>query len=117
VSPDPTLWPPADFDALVAAFRVTGFRPGNAWYLNDAANIAYAHAAPDGGRLHQPVLFVNGNVDGLCDISLSRIGDPMRQACGDFSVNDQPAGHWLPLERKAELTEAIRSWAKAKQLS
>ena len=117
VSPDPTLWPPADFDALVAAFRVTGFRPGNAWYLNDAANIAYAHAAPDGGRLHQPVLFVNGSFDGLCDISLGRIGDPMRQACGDLSVNDQPAGHWLPLERKVELTDAIRSWAKAKQLS
>ena len=37
VTPDPALWPPADFDALVAAFRVTGFRPGNAWYLNDAA--------------------------------------------------------------------------------
>ena len=27
--PDPALWPPADFDALVEAFRATGFRPGN----------------------------------------------------------------------------------------
>jgi len=117
VAPDPALWPPADFDALVAAFRTTGFRPGNAWYLNDAANIAYAHAAPDGGRLRQPVLFVNGDFDGLCDISRGRIGEPMRQACPNLSATHQPAGHWLPLERKLELTETIRSWAKANLLS
>jgi hypothetical protein len=49
--PDPALWPPSDFDALVEAFRVTGFRPGNSWYLNETANIAYAHAGPDRGRL------------------------------------------------------------------
>src|ERR1700761_2663920 len=42
--PDPALWPAADFDALVGAFRPRGFRPANAWYLNDAANIAYAAA-------------------------------------------------------------------------
>ncbi len=117
VSPDSSLWPPADFEALVTAFRVTGFRPGNAWYLNDAANIAYAHSAPDGGRLRQPVLFVNGDFDGLCDISEGHIADPMRQACPKLSVAYQPAGHWLPLERKVELTESIRSWAKANQLS
>ena len=116
VTPDPALWPPADFDALVAAFRVTGFRPANAWYLNDDPNIAYAHAAPNGGHLRQPVLFVNGNFDGLCDIGLSRIADPMRQACSDISVTDQLAGNWLPLEQKAKLTENIRSWVSAKQL-
>jgi len=27
----------ADFDALVAAFRTTGFAGADAWYLNDAA--------------------------------------------------------------------------------
>jgi pimeloyl-ACP methyl ester carboxylesterase len=69
VAPDPALWPAADFDALVEAFHVTGFRPGNSWYLNDTANLAYAHAAPDGGRIHKPVLFLNGEFDGLCDIN------------------------------------------------
>jgi len=39
-APDTTLRPPADFDALVEAFRTTGFGPGNAWYLNDTANTA-----------------------------------------------------------------------------
>jgi pimeloyl-ACP methyl ester carboxylesterase len=116
VSPDPALWPAADFDALVAAFRVTGFRPGNSWYLNDDANLAYAHAAPDHGRLHHPVLFLNGDFDGLCDINHNRVGDPMRNACKDLTITSLPAGHWLPLERKPESVRAIRSWLKAKNL-
>jgi pimeloyl-ACP methyl ester carboxylesterase len=114
--PDPTLWPTADFGALVGAFRVTGFRPGNSWYLNDTANIAYAHAAPDGGRLGQPVLFVNGEFDGICDITRSRLGEPMRRTCQDLSVTNLPAGHWLPLEHKTELVESIRSWVSTKRL-
>jgi pimeloyl-ACP methyl ester carboxylesterase len=114
-APDPTLWPAADFDALVEAFRVTGFRPANAWYLNDTANISYARAAPDGGRLRQPVLFVNGDFDGICDITHSRLGDPMRRACLDLSVTSLPVGHWLPLERKIELVGTIRSWLKTKE--
>jgi pimeloyl-ACP methyl ester carboxylesterase len=116
VQPDPALWPSADFDALVEAFRVTGFRPGNSWYLNDSANIAYAKAAPDGGRLRQPVLFLNGDFDGLCDITHRRFGEPMRSACQDLTVTNLPSGHWSPLERKAEVNEAMRSWLKTKAL-
>ena len=116
VQPDPTLWPAADFDALVGAFRSHGFRSANIWYLNDTANLAYAHTAPDSGHLHQPVLFVNGDWDALCDISQSRLGDPMRSTCPDLTVANLPAGHWLPLERKAELTDTIRSWLKTKGL-
>jgi pimeloyl-ACP methyl ester carboxylesterase len=114
--PDPALWPPADFDALVEAFRGSGFRPGNSWYLNDTANIAYAHAAPDGGRLHQPVLFINGDWDPICDITHSRIAEPMHQTCTDLSVTNLQAAHWLPLECKTETVQAIRSWLKAKGL-
>ena len=108
--PDPALWPDADFDALVAAFRGTGFRPANAWYLNDPANTAYARAAPNGGRLRQPVLFINGDLDGLCDITRSRLGESMQVACADLSVTGLQAGHWLPLERKRELVQSLRSW-------
>ncbi len=94
-APDSTLWPSADFDALVDAFRATGFRPANAWYLNDTTNGAYAHSAPGGGRLRQPVLFVNGDWDAITDINRSRLGEPMRSACGDLTVTNLPAGHWL----------------------
>jgi pimeloyl-ACP methyl ester carboxylesterase len=100
----------------VEAFRVKGFRPANAWYLNDDANIAYAHSAPDGGRLRQPVLFVNGDFDGICDITRTQLGDPMRSTCQDLTVTSLPAGHWLPLEKKTELTLVMRSWLKTKKL-
>jgi pimeloyl-ACP methyl ester carboxylesterase len=116
VEPDPAIWPSDDFDALVEAFRATGFRPGNSWYLNDSANIAYAHAVPDGGQLRQPVLFMNGDFDGLCDITHNRFGQPMRGACQDLTVASLPSGHWLPLERKVEVSEAMRSWLKTKAL-
>jgi pimeloyl-ACP methyl ester carboxylesterase len=115
-APDPTLWPAADFDALVEAFHAHGFRPANAWYLNDAANIAYAHAAPDGGRLRHPVLFINGGWDAICDINRCRLGEPMRDACQDLSLTTLEGGHWLPLERKAEVVEAMHSWLKTKGL-
>ncbi|MCS0606279.1 MFS transporter [Streptomyces sp. LP11] len=113
---DPALWPPADFDALVRAFTAHGFRGPCAWYTNDDANIAYARKAPDGGRLSQPVLFVNGEWDAICTITGNRQGDPMRAACSDLTVTRLPAGHWLPLERKTEHIQAIRTWLRSKNL-
>ncbi len=114
--PDPALWPPADFDVLVQAFKAHGFRPSCAWYLNDDANIAYARTAPNGGRLSQPVLFVNGDFDQICSITGNRQGDPMRAACVDLTVTSMPSGHWLPLECKAELVQAILTWLQSKDL-
>lgn len=116
IAPDTSLWPTDDFHALTEAFRVTGFRPGNSWYLNDAANIAYAHSAAEGGRIHQPVLFVNGDFDGICDITRTRLGDPMRKTCSDLTVTSLTSGHWLPLERKTEFIQSTRSWLRAKHL-
>jgi pimeloyl-ACP methyl ester carboxylesterase len=110
IQPDPSIWPPTDFDQLVQAFTVNGFGPACAWYLNDDANIAYAREAPDGGCLYQPVLFINGDFDQICSISDNSQGDPMRAACPNLTVTSIPAGHWLPLERKAEHIQAIRSW-------
>lgn len=114
--PDPTMWPPGDFDALLQAFKASGFRPGNAWYLNDAANIAYAHAAPHSGHLKQPVLFINGSWDAITDIDRCRLGEPMRRACHNLSVTNISAGHWLPLESKTEVFQAIQSWLRTKGL-
>jgi pimeloyl-ACP methyl ester carboxylesterase len=76
----------------------------------------YAHTAPDGGRLRQPVLFINGDWDAICDINRGRLGEPMRYTCQDLSVTTLEGGHWLPLERKAEVVEAMHFWLKAKEL-
>jgi pimeloyl-ACP methyl ester carboxylesterase len=112
--PQTPLWPEADFAALLASFRTTGFRPGNSWYLNDDANLSYVHTARDGGRLSQPVLFVNGVWDGLCDIARNPdFGRPMEQACSKLTVRHVNSGHWLPLEQKEEVVRVVREWLKA----
>ncbi|WP_445656410.1 alpha/beta fold hydrolase [Achromobacter sp. NCFB-sbj8-Ac1-l] len=113
---DPAIWPPADFDVLVQQFRRRGFRAACAWYLNDAANIAYALGAPERGRLLQPVLFINGEFDPICSITGNRQGDPMRAACADLTATSLPAGHWLPQECKAEHIDAIRGWLQSHNL-
>jgi pimeloyl-ACP methyl ester carboxylesterase len=115
-TPDPALWPADDFATLARAFDQNGFRAPCAWYLNDDANIAYARTAPDDGRLTQPVLFVNGDYDQINTITGNRLGDPMRAACADLTVTSLPGAHWLPLECKAELVDAIRSWLHDKAL-
>ena len=115
-APDPTLWPPAAFDMLVRSFEAHGFRPPCAWYLNDDADIAYALGAPDGGRLSPPVLYVNGDYDQVNTVIGNRYGDAMRAACPDLTITSLPAAHWLPLELKAELVQAMRAWLQAKEL-
>lgn len=114
--PDPALWPATDFDALVHAFEAVGFRAPCAWYLNDDANGAYARRAPNDGRLTLPVLFVNGDLDAINTIVGNRMGDPMRQACADLTIAHLSGAHWLPLERKAELSAAILNWVRLKRL-
>jgi pimeloyl-ACP methyl ester carboxylesterase/predicted MFS family arabinose efflux permease len=108
--PDAALWPTADFDVLVRAYRDGGFRSSCAWYLNGDANAAYARTASRGGRLAMPVLFVNGEYDAICTITGNRQGEPMRSACADLTVVRLSAGHWIPLESKSELVAIIRKW-------
>ena len=40
----------------------------------------------------------------------------MRAACADLTVTSMPAAHWLPLECKAELIQAIRTWLQSNKL-
>ncbi|MFZ1175273.1 MAG: alpha/beta hydrolase, partial [Mycobacterium sp.] len=108
--PDPALWPRADFNALTQAFQRNGFRPANAWYLNDDANIAYAKNAPSKGQLETPALFVNGERDPICDINRSQLAQPMKHSCRYLTIVNLLAGHWVPLERKVEVNNAIRAW-------
>jgi pimeloyl-ACP methyl ester carboxylesterase len=115
-APDPALWPPGDFDALVAAYAARGFRPTCAWYTNDEANTVYARTAVDAGRLSLPVLFVNGDFDAICSVIGNHQGDPMRAACADLTAVSLPAGHWLPLERPVEHVAAIRAWLADRRL-
>ena len=70
-------------------------------------------------EMDNPILPVNVNdeYESFCNINLSKIGDPMRKTCLNLTVIDQPSGHYLPLERKHELSEAISSWVKLNGLN
>lgn len=114
---DAALWPTTDFDALVRAFEAHGFRGPCSWYLNDDANIAFARRAPNGGRISQPLLFVNGELDAINTISGNRYGDPMRTACTKLTVTNLSGAHWLPLECKQELVQAISDWLAVYRLT
>ena len=62
------------------------------------------------------MLFVNGDYDQINTINGNRSDDPMRAACADLTVTSLPGTHWLPLERKQELVQAIRTWLQTKSL-
>jgi pimeloyl-ACP methyl ester carboxylesterase len=109
-APDPALWPVGDFNALVQTFEAHGFRAPCSWYLNDEANTAYARAAVDGGRLAMPVLFINGEYDPMNSITGNALGDPMREACADLTITNLHGAHWLPVECKGGVVDAIREW-------
>jgi pimeloyl-ACP methyl ester carboxylesterase len=105
----------ADFDALVAAFEATGFAGANAWYMNDAANLAYAAEAPDFGELRLPVLFLHAAHDAVCNTVHGRLAEPMREDCVDLVEVTIHAGHESMLERPADVNMAMAEWLAAKR--
>jgi pimeloyl-ACP methyl ester carboxylesterase len=105
-----SLWSIDDFAVLLHAFQANGFRAPCAWYLNDDANVALARLAPAGGRLAQPVMFINGDFDDAYNIVGNRQGDPMRRSCSNLTIVSLPGGRWLPLELASDYTDAIRTW-------
>ncbi len=114
---DEALLSRTDFDTLVAAFRTTGFDGPDAWYMNDAANLAYATEAPNFGRLTQPVLFLHAARDAVCDTVHSRLAEPMREDCTDLTEVTLDGGQSLTLEKPGEVNEAIAAWMSTKCLN
>lgn len=111
---DEALLSQGDFDELVAAFEATGFAGADAWYMNDAANLAFAAQAPNFGRLTLPALFLHAARDTVCDTLGSRLAEPMREDCADLTEVTLDAGHALMLERPAKVNTAIEQWLEAR---
>ncbi|TBU86314.1 alpha/beta hydrolase [Pseudomonas dryadis] len=114
VAPDFAMIPQDDYELFVSAFSQTGFAGVNAWYLNDAANIAYAAEARNFGHLDMPVLFFHGAFDVVCETINSRLADPMREDCTDLSEVTIQGGHFFMLERKAQVNVAMQTWLDKK---
>ncbi len=111
---DTNLLPQDDFDFLVATFQQTGFLPAAAWYLNDAANLGFAAQAKNFGRIDMPALFVHAEYDPVDETIRSQLAEPMRLDCTNLTEVKLPSGHFIMLEKKAELSEAIALWVAAK---
>jgi pimeloyl-ACP methyl ester carboxylesterase len=109
---------PADFDvvteqdlaAYASALSRNGFFGPNAWYMNDAANVAYAAEAVNGGYLDMPVLFLAAQYDYVCESVVSPFATPMRQYCGNLSETVLASGHWMAQERPLEVNAALAQW-------
>jgi pimeloyl-ACP methyl ester carboxylesterase len=113
---DSSMLTQADFESLVSAFQSTGFLGANAWYMNDAANLAYAAQAPQFGRLTLPALFLHASRDQTCETVHSRLANPMREDCKDLTEVTIDCGHEVMLERPKELNEAMAVWLASKGL-
>lgn len=114
---DETMLSADDHDAFVAAFERTGFHGANAWYLNDAANFAYAAEAAEFGRLRLPALFVHATWDTVCDTVHSTLAEPMREDCADLTEVTIDAGHSLMLEQPDAVNRAIGDWLHDQNLT
>ncbi len=104
----------ADYELFVATFRRTGFRPGIAWYLNDAANSDFAGEAKDFGHLSLPVLFLHGEYDPVDQTLRGRLAEPMRLDCSNLTEARVASGHFLMLEKRMEVCDIILGWHASK---
>lgn len=103
-----------DLCAYAEALSRNGFFGPDSYYMNDAANRAYALRAPADGRLDMPVLFIAGRYDITCESVHSRLADPMRERCSDLTFEIVDSGHWMAQEKPTELSAALVRWLATK---
>ena len=110
---DPDVLTEADWHAYTAALSRTGFFGPDSWYMNHAANIAYAKGAKNNGRLTMPTLFLHGAYDYTCETMISRLAEPMRQDCADLTEIVVPSGHWMAQEKPRHVNATLAKWLVA----
>ena len=82
--------------------------------MNDAANMAYAARAKNGGALTLPVLFLHAASDYICETVGSDLAEPMRRDCTDLTEAVVPSGHWMAQEQPVQVNAALAKWLAAK---
>ncbi|HEU4702941.1 MAG TPA: alpha/beta hydrolase [Conexibacter sp.] len=107
---DTNLLSEAELEPYVTALARNGFRGPDSWYMNDAANAAYAEEALNDGRLDMPVLFLGGAYEDTAETQTSRLAVPMAERCSDLTAVAIPAGHWMSMEHPAAVNAALVRW-------
>lgn len=99
-----------DLERYARALERNGFFGPDSWYMNAAANIAYAKRAPNGGRLAMPVLFFHGAYDYTCETLRSSLAEPMRRYCDRLTEVTVPSGHWMAQEKPELVNASLSEW-------
>jgi pimeloyl-ACP methyl ester carboxylesterase len=91
------------------ALKRNGFFGPNAWYMNDAANAAYAQRARN-VRLAMPALFFHAAYDTVCETLRSSLAQPMREHCDRLTEITVESGHWMAQEKPAQVNAGLARW-------
>lgn len=109
---EPAKLPPwlteQDLDIFVKAFQSSGFRGGLNWYRNFDRNWELL-AAYSMAKIPQPALFIWGDQDSALEIpGTSRRIELMSEVVPDLrSILLAGSGHWIQMERAAEVNTAL----------
>jgi soluble epoxide hydrolase / lipid-phosphate phosphatase len=103
-----------DLCIYVAALERNGFSGPSSWYMNHAVNAEYAKSAKNNGYLDMPVLFLNARYDYVCECTHSRLAEPMRTYCRNFTELTIRSGHWMAQEKPVEVNAALVQWLVTK---
>ncbi|MGL4543763.1 MAG: alpha/beta fold hydrolase [Polymorphobacter sp.] len=110
---DPAVLTQADEDAYTEALTRSGFFGPDSWYMNAAANAAFAQTARANWRLPMPVLFAHAAYDNVCETLVSRLAEPMREHCANLTEVTVNSGHWMAQEQPAAVNAALAKWCAA----
>ena len=100
----------AEAAVYIEALGRNGFFGPCSYYMNHAANFAYARSAPGGGQLRMPVLFLHARYDTTCETVNSRLADLMRELCENLTEATVDSGHWMAQERPAAVNRHLVHW-------
>lgn len=103
-----------DLRVYAGALERNGFFGPDSWYMNHAANAAYAAKALNGGHLDLPVLFLAARYDYTCESVTSRLPEPMRRYCRNLTESIVDSGHWMAQEKPVEVNRALTHWLATK---
>lgn len=113
----PTWLTEADLDYYVAQYQQSGLRGPLNWYRNIDRNVALTPQldSPETGRIQQPAFFIAGTLDPVLQFHGGRALAAMDKWLVDLrgKVLIEGAGHWVPMERPAEVTAALLGFLKS----
>lgn len=116
IDPDvlPAWLTQADLDYYVAQYEVSGFRGPLNWYRNIDRNPGLTPQL-ETAKIEQPSFFIAGTKDPVLSFGGGGLVNMMDQFVTDMrgKVLIDGAGHWVQMERPAEVNDALLGFLKA----